>query len=500
MVSRSAVFLVLFFGFLLSANAAPRYLGEEIWYQVDSKNFQVITDGDPSAVKTLVADLERYRAVAIELLEVDPNVPKLTIYAAGDRDTYAGLVGAELADMTNGLFDTSAEGSYALVNLDGRIVKKQLKAREFLFHEYTHFLSYNGNTTHFPYWYSEGFAEFMATMSFPKKGRYELGEIPQERAQTLMYAGLMPLDRLLRATVYDTDPEEKADVYASGWLLSHWLMMEGDKAEEFKLFVKDYNDGADPVKSLEKALGMSVKELEKAYVAAFDSGEYEVVSGVIPPEFKEVTPQVKRLHKREAVNVLANFIAQSGYNLQALDDLITYSYHTGIYSTELAAIKASADLRVGNFPQASHLLASVPKKDRQQPWYLNAHAWLTVNQQATVPNDARDLRSLKRAREEFDYLVKREPKNASHWFGLAMAMEMLGYPREEYLAKLEEAYNRAPRELHIAQWLAEELYQQKNAEYFARVAKPLMFELPDEEQNREIKMRLAELQGKPKSS
>ncbi|WP_444902511.1 hypothetical protein ACJJIG_10095 [Microbulbifer sp. SSSA007] len=499
MVSRAAVFLVLCFGFVLTANAAPRYLGEEIWYEVDSENFRVITDGDPKAVKTLVADLERYRAVATELLEVDPNTPKLTIYAAGDRDTYAGLVGAELAEMTNGLFDTSAEGSYALVNLDGRSIKKQLKAREFLFHEYTHFLSYNGNTIHFPYWYSEGFAEFMATMSFPKKGRYELGEIPQERAQTLMYAGLMPLDRLLRATVYNTDAEEKADVYASGWLLSHWLMMEGDKSEEFKQFVKAYNDGADPVKSLEKALGMSVEELEKAYVAAFDSGEYEVVSGEIPAHFKEAKPKVKRLPKRESVNILAGFIAQSGYNLQALDDLLSYAYHAGIYSTQLAAIKASADLRIGDFPQASHLLASVPRSDRQQPWYLSAHAWLTVNQQATVPNHARDLRSLKKSREEFKYLVDKEPENASHWFGLAMAMEMLGYPREEYLEKLEQAYIRAPRELHIAQWLAEELYQQKDAEYFAKVAKPLMFELPDEDENKQIKMRLAELQGKPKS-
>ncbi|MCO1336024.1 hypothetical protein MO867_16965 [Microbulbifer sp. OS29] len=500
MVSRSVVLLVLYFGIFASVFASPRYLGEEIWYEVESENFRVITDGDPDAVKSLVADLERYRAVAVEFLDVDRNSPKLTVYAAGDRDTYAGLVGEELAEMTNGLFDTSAEGNYALVNLDGRSAERQLKAREFLFHEYTHFLSYNGNTVHFPYWYSEGFAEFMATMSFPEKGRYELGEIPQERAMTLMYTGLMPLDTLLRATVYNTDDEEKADVYASGWLLSHWLMLESGKANNFSQFVQAYNDGADPIKALEKSLKMSVSDIEKAYVAAFDSGEYEVISGEIPTDFEEAKPTVKRLSKRSAITVLAGFIAQSGYNLQALEDLITYAYHTGVYSTQLAAIKASADLRIGDFPQASHLLASVPRSDRQQPWYLSAHAWLTVNQQAVVPDQGRDLRSLKKAREEFSYLVEKEPQNASHWFGLAMAMEMLDYPRKEYIGKLEQAYERAPRELHIAQWLAEELYQQKDADYFARVAKPLMFELPDEEQNNQIKMRLAELQGKPKSS
>ncbi|WP_444915291.1 hypothetical protein [Microbulbifer sp. TRSA007] len=500
MVSRSVVLLVLCFGFIASAYAAPRGLGEVTWYEVDSDNFRVITDGDPSAVKSLVADLERYRAVALELLDADPKSERLTIYAAADRDTYANLVGVELADMTNGLFDTSAEGNYALVNLDGRSVERQLKAREFLFHEYTHFLSYNGNTTHYPYWYSEGFAEFMATMSFPEKGTYKIGSIPSERAMTLMYTGLMPLEDLLRATVYNTDAEEKADVYAGGWILSHWLMMKSGKQDSFDNFVKAYNDGADPVLALEEALGMSVKEIEKAYVATYKADSFEHFSGAIPADFKEASPTIKRLSKRESVSILAGFIAQSGYNLLALDELIEYAYSTGIYSTELAAIKASADLRLGNFPQASHLLASVPTKDRGQLWYLSAHAWLTVNQQAVAPGIKRDLRSLKMAREEFDFLVKEEPKNASHWFGLAMAMEMLDYPREEYLEKLEQAYKRAPRELHIAQWLAEELYQKKDAEYFARVAKPLMFELPDEEQNKEIKMRLAELKGKPKSS
>ncbi len=499
MVSRVAVCLVFYFGFVLTAGASPRYLGEEIWYALDSDHFRVITDGDPKTVKRLVADLERYRAVAIELLDATPDSRKFTIYAAGDRDTYAGLVGAELAEMTNGLFDTSAEGSYALVNLDGRSAERQLKAREFLFHEYTHFLSYNGNTTHFPYWYSEGFAEFMATMSFPKKGRYELGDIPQERALTLMYTGLMPLEPLLRATVYNTDAEAKSDVYASGWLLSHWLMMTSGKKEEFNQFIKAYNDGADPVLALEEALGMTLAEIEKAYAAAYELGEFDTVTGEIPADFLESTPEVKRLTKREAVNVLAGFIAQSGYNLQALDDLMAYALHTGIYNTELVSIKASADLRMGDFPQASHLLASVPSNDRQQPWYLSAHAWLTVNQQAMMPNKVRDLHSLKRASDEFTYLVDKEPQKASHWFGLAMTMEMLDFPREKYLEILEKAYQRAPRELHIAQWLAEELYQKKDAEYYTRVAKPLIFEIPDEFENQQIKMRLAELQGKPKS-
>jgi hypothetical protein len=495
MFSRALVLLVIFSAFTLAACSAPQNLAGETWYQVDSDNFRIVTNGDPVAVKTLAADLERYRAVAVGLMETNQSAQnkKLTIYAAADRQSYAGLVGEELAEITNGLFDTTAEGSYALVNLDGRSGEHQLKAREFLFHEYTHYLSYAGNTTHYPYWYSEGFAEFMSTMSF-ENGEYKLGAIPTERAMTLIFTSPMPLEKLLRATVQNTNGEEKGNVYASGWMLSHWLIMESGKADAFKDYIEAYNNGADPVKSLEKALGMSLAEIDKQYKAQFESGDFDLVSGPVPADFREANPGVRQLPQQRAVAEVAHFLVQSGYNLENLHALLQYAHAEGIYSPELAAIQADAETRIGNFEQAERLLSSVPARDRKQLWYQKVDAWLGLNREIYIPGNTRKKEELKKVRDQFVYLVNNDEKVASNWFGLAMTMEMLDYPQDKYMEMLEQAYLRAPREVEIAQWMAEELYQKKDAKYFTRVAKPLLLELGNKEEYQQMKAKLAEMQ------
>lgn len=496
MFSRSLTFLVIFFGFALSACGAQQNLGEETWYQVDSTNFRIITNGDPEAVKTLASDLERYRAVAQTLVGGSKEGQKLTIYAAADRQTYGSLVGEELGELTNGLFDTTAQGSYALVNLDGRTGERQLAAREFLFHEYTHFLSYNGTTIHYPYWYSEGFAEFMSTMAFPSPGRYQIGKIPEERAMTLLFTEPLPLEQLLRATVQNIPDEEKGRVYASGWMLAHWLIMESGKTEEFKKYVKDYNNGADPVEALESALGMTLAEIDREYKKLFEEGKFDLAAGAVPADFREVNPRVHQLLPQRAVAEVGRFLVLSGYNLRELYSLVQYARAQGIASPELIAVQAEAETKLGNFDRAEQLLATVPMSERNKFWYQNADAWLGLNREMLKSGPERDRKQLKKARDKFVFLVNNDSDNASHWYGLAMSMEMLDYPRKKYTEMLEQAYLRAPRQVEISQWLAMELYKQKDAEYFARVAQPLLMELTNKDEYQQMKMMLAELKPK----
>lgn len=498
MFQRTLVLLVIFSALVLSACSAQRNLGEETWYQVDSDNFRIVTNGDPQAVQTLASDLERYRAVALKLLGAEgarQEQQKLTIYATADRQTYAGLVGEQLAEMTNGLFDTTAQGSYALVNLDGRSGERQLQAREFLFHEYTHFLSYHGNTTHYPYWYSEGFAEFMSTMTFPAPGRYKLGAVPEERAMTLLFASPMPIEQLLRATVMNTPDEEKPRVYASGWMLAHWLIMESGKVEQFKDYVRAYNNGADPVESLESTFGVELADVQTRYEQLFQEGEFEMAGGIVPAGFREVTPDVRRLSPQQAIAEVGHFLVLSGYNLGGLDSLLQYAHANGLMSAELVAVQADAETRMGNYEAAEAMLASVPLAERSKFRYQHVDAWLGLTRQANSPGPQRDREELKKVRDKFVFLVNNDEDTASHWYGLAMTMEMLDYPQEKYLEMLEQAYLRAPRQVHIAQWMAQELYDRRDAEYFARVAQPLLMELDDKEQYQQMKLMLAEMKA-----
>lgn len=494
MFSRILASLVLFSSALLFAGGAMAdNLAKDTWYQIDSANFQIITNGDPQAVRVLAEDLERYRAVALELLGGENDGAKLTIYAAADRKSYAGLVGEDLSELTNGLFDTTAEGSYALVNLDGRTGERQLEAREFLFHEYTHFLSYNGTTTHYPYWYSEGFAEFMSTMTFGPDNSYQIGAVPGERAVTLLYSSPVPLQELLRATAQNTPDEEKGGVYASGWMLAHWLVMKSGKTDAFKQFVKDYNSGGDPVLALTKNLGMSISELEEVYNGEFIRGRFDLASGKVPANFKPVRPQVTELSGPQKVVELARFLVKSGYNLESLEPLVKYAQQERIYSPELAAVRADAATRMGDFDSAAQMLAQVAPSDREIYAYQKAQAWLWLNREIGQFGDDRDESMVKKARDQFVKLVNNHADQAMNWYGLAISMQMLGYAKQQYTDMLEQAYLRAPRELHIAQWMARELYEQKKADYFAQVAQPLLLEMTSEVEYNQMKTMLAEL-------
>ncbi|WP_299597454.1 hypothetical protein [uncultured Microbulbifer sp.] len=494
MFSRMLAYLVVFSGaWLFTSDVMADNLAKDTWYEIDSANFHIITNGEASSVRRLAEDLERYRAVALSLLGAKDDGAKLTIYAAADRESYAGLVGEDLSELTNGLFDTTAEGSYALVNLDGRTGERQLEAREFLFHEYTHFLSYNGTTTHYPYWYSEGFAEFMSTMTFGPGNTYDIGAIPGERAMTLLYTAPMPLQELLRATVYNTPDEEKGRVYASGWMLAHWIIMESGKAEEFKQFVKDYNNGADPVKALAKNLGMSIDEIEKVYNDQFREGRFQLARGKVPATFKSERPKLKVLESQEAVVELARFLVKSGYNPHGLHELVKYAEQDDVYTPELTAVRADAATREGDFDRAARLLAQVAPSDREEFWYQRAQAWLWLNREIGSMGGDRSKEMMKGARDKFVKLVNNQSDEAMNWYGLAITMQMLGYPKDQYVEMLEQAYLRAPRELHIAQWMAQELYDRKDAAYFAEVAQPLMLELTDEAEYNQMKNMLAEL-------
>ncbi len=494
MFSRMLAYLVVFSGaWLFTSDVMADNLAKDTWYEIDSANFKIITNGEPGSVRRLAEDLERYRAVALDLLGAKDDGAKLTIYAAADRESYAGLVGEDLSELTNGLFDTTAEGSYALVNLDGRTGERQLEAREFLFHEYTHFLSYNGTTTHYPYWYSEGFAEFMSTMTFGPGNTYDIGAIPGERAMTLLYTAPVPLQELLRATVYNTPDEEKGRVYASGWMLAHWIVMESGKTEEFKQFVVDYNNGADPVEALTKNLGMSIGEIEDIYNEKFQDGRFKLARGKVPANFTPERPKLTVLSGQETVVELARFLVKSGYNPHGIHDLVKYAERANLYSPELTAVRADAATREGDFDQAARLLAQVAPSDREHFWYQKAQAWLWLNREISTMGGDRSKEMLKGARDKFVKLVNNQSSEAMNWYGLAITMQMMGYPKKQYVEMLEQAYLRAPRELHIAQWMAQELYDRKDAEYFAEVAQPLMLELTNEAEYNQMKMMLAEM-------
>ncbi|MGL6159517.1 hypothetical protein, partial [Microbulbifer sp.] len=384
-------------------------------------------------------------------------------------------------------------GSFALVNIGRYRFMRKDPAREFLFHEYTHFLTYGRSAVHYPYWYSEGFAEVFSTVSFPEDGKYLFGDIPMERATSLYYDHPMPLEELLRATPAAVDRKQASRVYAGGWMLTHWLIMSSGKTGAIGDYLGAYNRGEDPVEALVSALGMPLEELEGHYLAQAKD-KFPRGVGQMPPDYKPVQPRLTPISRQGAVAEVARYLVMSGRNAESLQQLVTYARDQGADSHELTSILASAETEAGEFSRAESMLASIPAELHGEQWFQHSEAalWLKRELAKGIQSDPERLAA---TRDRFVELVNADEQVPAYWHGLAIAMQKLGYPRHQYLEMLEQAYVRAPRNTGIAWWYAYELYFDRNSKMFSRVARPLLMQITADRPRARLQSMLADLQS-----
>ncbi len=487
LISVIAIFISLVAGYASSTS-----LVEADWYEIETENFRIVTNGKPQSVKGLAEDLERFRVVASQLLNAREDQHKLTIFALADRNSYAEFVGEEKAGQTGGLFHNTSYGSFALVNIDRYRFMREHPAREFLFHEYTHFLTYGRSPLHYPYWYSEGFAEVFSTVNFLDDGEYEFGAIPMDRAASIYYDHPMPLEALLRATPETSDSKQNARVYAGGWMLAHWLIMSSGKADRIQDYVAAYNLGEDPVDALVSALEMPLEELQRHYVNQA-KGKFPLGTGQLPRGYKPAQPLLQPMSQQDAVVEMARYLVMSGKNAGSLRELVAYAREQGADSHELTSVMAIANTRAGEFSLAESMLASIPRALRGEQWYQSAEAslWLQRELAKGVKSNPRQVAAV---RDRFVALINADDQVPAYWYSLAIAMQKLGESRDEYLEILAQAYRLAPREVGIAWWYALELYLDRDPEGFASVAHPLLMQITQEKPRAQLQSMLADLQ------
>ncbi|WP_444943804.1 hypothetical protein ACJJIK_21360 [Microbulbifer sp. ZKSA006] len=445
------------------------------WYEVETKHFRIVTNGKSEKVERLAIDLERLRVVAERHIGFIPDQQKLTVYALSDTLSFKGISGREDVRRVVGLFRNTSHGSFALVNLAGNKYYPGNPARQILFHEYVHFLTYGRSSSNLPYWYSEGMAEVFSTISF-HEDEYELGMIPISRAITLDYSKELPLKMLLEAKNGSLNDRDREALYANGWMLAHWLIFDPQRAKALGRYLNGYNKGLAGVRPLWEELGMTFEELESEYLSLPRSkfGYFRMPM----PKMKETefNSTVTRLPKKNAILEIANFMAITGQEVAQLKSFIDYAEKQEVRSYELNSAMAIAELQAGNFPKAKEWLDSVPVDFHGELWFLEAQARISLAEELSKLEGA-NLNSVTDIRDKYVKLVNFQDDIPIYWYELAIVMQVLGYPREDYFEMLEQAYLRAPRDTRIAWWYAHELYINRDKEYFSQVASPLMVQL-----------------------
>ena len=245
-------------GWLVMALAIAATPARAEWMRAETKHFVVYEDAKPEVARKLATDLERFDSI-IRLFYNQIDRPgaesnKLTVYVVSDVTAVQRLCG-NCANVY-GFYDGRASGSMAFTpkTTDGG-GPGRLSPQVVLFHEYAHHFLLGNFALAYPAWFSEGFAEFVATTTITDKN-LTVGVAANHRAYSVFDGPSMPARLLFDpAGRKRLDADEIGAIYARGWLLTHWIMFNSERRAKLQRYVIALNNGTPSLKAATDAFG-----------------------------------------------------------------------------------------------------------------------------------------------------------------------------------------------------------------------------------------------------
>ena len=249
---------LLVVGFCLSlagsANAA--------WRRAATPHFIIYGVNSESSLRDFAIRMERFDYALRRRFGFgdDAEPEKLTIYVVTDEGAVQELMPGDRRNAI-GVYFAAPEGAFAAVSLKG-YDDDSLSPDLVLFHEYTHHFMYRYFRTAFPNWYTEGFAEFMATTAFTKEGRVKVGLPAQHRAAGLLGFAPPPIERLLTQSTKDLSPTAGDVFYGRAWLLVHFLTLDPARHGQLTAYLQRLTAGESSLDAARETFG-DLKILDK---------------------------------------------------------------------------------------------------------------------------------------------------------------------------------------------------------------------------------------------
>ena len=209
------------------------------WRELTGEHFVLRTDLPPALARSTLVELERVRSGLLAAAWHGARTPpgKLAILALRDRDELAWFADP----LVRGFVTRDLIGERLLVFQAGE--GPGLTGLETLKHELAHLID-DCFLLRQPRWLAEGLATFLQTLRLDDAaGVAVLGAPPLEPLQHLAAGGLAPVRELFawRAMSFDAST---ADLYATSWLLTHYLLFE--RGKEFSAFQRRLMRAEDP--------------------------------------------------------------------------------------------------------------------------------------------------------------------------------------------------------------------------------------------------------------
>lgn len=248
-------FLGLFLSVALLAWTVPSARAE--WHEVRTDHFVLTIDAGEAEARAFATRLERFDR-ALQLLygledTADRRARPIHIYALSP-ELFATTCrcGYALA-----YYRPRTTGSFILTQYMPKFDQKSKtgwwSSQMLLLHEYGHHFMYANYPFAYPFWYSEGFAEFNANTSFEDDGALIIGYPANYRAEGLRNGGL-GIKQLLEPETFGY-PDDMDRLYGRGWLLTNYLMLSPQRRGQLPTYLAALNRGTRSHAAAQQAFG-----------------------------------------------------------------------------------------------------------------------------------------------------------------------------------------------------------------------------------------------------
>ncbi|WP_343788999.1 hypothetical protein [Brevundimonas kwangchunensis] len=289
--------LPVILGALVVSLAAPAHAQ---WRMAESRNFVIYSQGSEATLRQYARTLELYDYVLRARMGLPLDAPparKLPIYLVPGTAALREIrpdIGFEVA----GFYVPATEGIFATAIRD--------RDMDSLLHEYFHHFSFQIGAAEMPGWMIEGLAEYFMTAEV-RDNVIRVGDFNRNRADWLLYETWIPLDALLSKRPGEIPRGSQQNTYYPvAWLLTHWFMSDDARRNQLAAYVNAVHGGADPVRAMEAATGLSLRELRsqlrvymnrslRVLVYEVDRPEPEIEITVLPASANDLLLLAQRL-------------------------------------------------------------------------------------------------------------------------------------------------------------------------------------------------------------
>lgn len=233
------------------------------WMEARTTHFIVIANDSTTAVETIARRLERFDAGMRRLHRLEdtgnPGANPLTVYVLPGMDAVQDIcrIGRTAASCGNvaGFYTGRAAGSVAVTSrIRNGGSPLALGGETILFHEYSHHLMLANYSGAYPRWFVEGFAEFNSTASLDSE-TVGFGKPANHRMVPLLLGQPLPIRTLLAGETRLRNGDAVEQIYARGWLLTHYLTFEKGRQGQLQVYLDGLNAGKPNLEAATAAFG-----------------------------------------------------------------------------------------------------------------------------------------------------------------------------------------------------------------------------------------------------